>query len=67
MRVVATQKFEDEGKRPVELNFIPKQGFEFELTDERAQLLISKGFVKEIIEPKEEITTKKKGKKNAAK
>lgn len=46
MKVKATGKFKMDNVYPQELNgIIPEEGFEFELSEERAKLLKAKGYV----------------------
>ena len=42
MFVVATDKFEEKQRRPYELDHIPKKGEEFEVTEDRFEILAGK-------------------------
>lgn len=68
MRVKATNKFEKDRVYPQELKgSIPKAGFEFELTEERAKILKEKGYVEYIEVAKKEPIVEKAVKKTAKK
>lgn len=61
MLIKATDKFEKENIKDKEIGKIRKQGEIWEVSDERAKLLIEKGFANE--ESFEQVKAKKKNKK----
>ena len=54
MKVIATNKFKAEGVRPKELNSIPEEGKEFEITEERFKILLGMGYVAEAVSVEDE-------------
>jgi len=73
MKVKATGEFKRLGVNPEELNFIPEEGKEFEVSEARYQVLTKKNkynvvFVEEVIETaKKEIKSEKAVKRTSKK
>lgn len=72
MKVKATNKFEKYKVFPVELGYIPKEGTEFEVTQERFDVLTKNNsygvaFIEKVEEPKKEESKKATGKKTTKK
>lgn len=60
MKVKATDEFKKRGKHPKELNFIPEAGYEFEVSEERFEVLHGKNKDKVVYVQAIEIETAKK-------